>query len=102
MLDNAWKYTTRQAHARIAVCSFEEGGRSWYCVSDNDAGFDMTHAQHLFQPFRRMHADGAFAGTVVGLSIVRRLVEAHDGSIRARSGPHSGTVMEFTLAAAMH
>ena len=95
--------TTRaQAHARITIDSFEEGGRIWYRVSDNGAGFDMARAQHLFQPFHRLHADSEFAGTGVGLSIARRIVEAHGGSIRARSSPQTGTVMEFTLAAAVN
>ena len=99
LLGNAWKYTGRSAAPAVGVDSFVEGGRTWYRVADNGAGFDMAHAQALFQPFRRMHAEREFPGTGIGLSIVQRIVHRHDGEIRARSTPGVGSVFEFTLQA---
>ena len=69
-------------------------------VTDNGAGFDMSRAGLLFQPFQRMHVAAQFSGTGVGLSLVRRIVELHGGEIRLRSALGVGTVAEFTLEAA--
>ncbi len=97
LLHNAWKYTARASVARIRVDSFDDGRGTWYRVADNGAGFDMAHARHLFQPFRRMHSTSAFAGTGIGLSMVQRIVRHHGGEVRVRSQPGVGTVAEFTL-----
>lgn len=97
LLENAWKYTGRASEPRVSVDAFEQDGRRWYRVADNGAGFDMAQAGRLFQPFQRMHAGSEFAGSGVGLSLVRRIVERHGGDIRVRSQPGTGTVVEFTL-----
>lgn len=97
LLGNSWKYTARSAEPAVGVDSFVDGGRTWYRVADNGAGFDMAYAQELFQPFCRMHSEREFPGTGVGLSIVHRIVRRHGGEIRARSTPGIGAIFEFTL-----
>ena len=100
LLDNAAKYSARVAAPKVSVDSHREGGRTWYRVTDNGAGFDMAKAASLFQPFQRLHASNQFEGVGVGLSLVRRIVDHHGGEIRLRSAPGVGTVAEFTLEAA--
>jgi len=97
LLHNAWKYTAGLPLARIRVDSFQDERGTWYRVADNGAGFDMAHAQHLFQPFRRMHPGSRFEGSGIGLSMVQRIVRHHGGEVRVRSQPGVGTVAEFTL-----
>jgi signal transduction histidine kinase len=97
LLANAFKYTAATAAPKVGVDAFVEDGRQWYRVSDNGAGFDMGLAKHLFQPFRRLHPESEFAGTGVGLSIVRRIVRRHGGEIRARANVGVGAVFEFTI-----
>lgn len=99
LLGNACKYSARATDPRVAVDAFSEDGRQWYRVTDNGAGFNMELAGHLFEPFRRLHADKDFAGTGIGLSIVRRIVRRHGGDIRARGQVGVGAVFEFTLQA---
>ncbi len=98
LLENAFKFTAAVADAKVNVTSFEEGGRPWYRVTDNGAGFAMDRAQNLFEPFQRMHASAEFSGTGIGLSLVRRVVRAHGGEVRAISAVGAGTVIEFCLA----
>lgn len=100
LLDNAWKYTARSAQPKVKVDAHLDGGRTWYRVTDNGAGFNMAQAERLFLPFQRMHAGAQFAGSGIGLSLVRRIVELHGGQVRLRSSPNVGTVCEFTLQAA--
>lgn len=97
LLDNAWKFTTEVAQPRVAIDSVRDPRGTWYRVTDNGAGFDMAHASRLFVPFQRMHGAGRFAGNGVGLSLVKRIIEHHEGDIRVRSAPGVGTVVEFTL-----
>ena len=97
LLDNAMKYSAQVDHARILVDSYDDERGTWYRVTDNGAGFDMAKAGSLFLPFQRMHSADQFAGTGVGLSLVRRIVDHHQGEIRLRSNIGVGTVVEFTL-----
>lgn len=97
LLDNAGKYTVGVPKPRVRVDSHRDARGVWYRVTDNGAGFDMSHATGLFLPFQRMHAGPRFQGTGVGLSVVRRIVELHGGEVRLRSAPNVGTVAEFTL-----
>lgn len=97
LLDNALKYSAQVEAARILVDSYRDDRGTWYRVTDNGAGFDMSHADKLFLPFQRMHPAGEFTGTGVGLSLVRRIVDHHQGEIRVRSTVGVGTVVEFTL-----
>lgn len=98
LLENAFKFTAKVADAKVSVSSFDEGGRSWYRVADNGSGFAMDRAQNLFEPFQRMHTSAEFSGTGIGLSLVRRVVRAHGGEVRATSAVGAGTVIEFCLA----
>ena len=100
LLENAFKFTASVPAAKVGVSSFDEGRQTWYRVTDNGAGFAMDRAQNLFEPFQRMHASAEFSGTGIGLSLVRRVVRAHGGEVRARSAVGVGTVIEFCLAPA--
>jgi PAS domain S-box-containing protein len=97
LLGNAWKYSAQVPSPRILVDCWRDERGTWYRVTDNGAGFDMTQAGLLFVPFQRFHSDSQFAGTGIGLSLVKRIIDHHQGEIRLRSAPGVGTVAEFTL-----
>ncbi|MGB0720954.1 MAG: PAS domain S-box protein [Gammaproteobacteria bacterium] len=97
LLDNAWKYTSKTDKARIRLYSEEHEGRTWVCVADNGAGFDMEHADKLFQPFQRLHRQDEFKGIGIGLATVQRIVHRHGGEIRAQSEPGVGATFSIHL-----
>jgi light-regulated signal transduction histidine kinase (bacteriophytochrome) len=97
LLDNAWKYTGKAKAPSIRVFSGEIDGSSGFCVADNGAGFDMTHAEQLFQPFRRLHRQDEFPGIGIGLATVQRIVHRHGGEVRGESRPGAGATFCFTL-----
>jgi signal transduction histidine kinase len=97
LIGNAWKFTSRTPNARIEVGCADEGFLTTLYVKDNGAGFDMAHAQKLFQPFRRLHDPTEFPGSGVGLATVARIVERHGGRIWADAKPSAGASFYFTL-----
>jgi signal transduction histidine kinase len=100
LLGNAWKFTGKRPRATIELGVVAGQQPPVYFVRDDGAGFDMRHAQHLFQPFKRMHSEGEFACTGIGLATVYRIVERHGGRIWAEAAPDKGATFSFTLPGA--
>ena len=97
LLGNAWKFTARNASAAIRCHLEEREGRSWICVTDDGAGFDMAQATRLFKPFTRLHRQDEYPGHGMGLATAHRIVTRHGGEIEAESQPGQGTVVRFWL-----
>jgi len=97
LLANAWKFTARRDHAVIEFGRMNHGSTSAFFVRDNGAGFDMQHADRLFGPFQRLHADTEFQGTGIGLATVQRIVRRHQGRIWAEAVPDQGATFYFEL-----
>jgi two-component system NtrC family sensor kinase len=97
LLGNAWKFTAKVADARIDVGAVQEKGGTTFFIRDNGAGFDMSYAEKLFNPFVRLHTDSDFPGTGIGLATVKRVVDRHGGRIWAQSAVDQGSVFYFTL-----
>lgn len=101
LLGNAAKFTRRTPDARVSLTAVADAdGRLRVAVQDNGPGFAPEQAARLFTPFTRLHADDAFHGTGIGLSIVQRIVERHHGTVAAHGQPGRGARFEFTLAPA--
>jgi signal transduction histidine kinase len=94
LLGNAWKFTARQPRARITF-DREDGGV--FVLRDNGAGFDMDHADRLFEPFQRLHGASEFEGTGIGLAIVHRVIQRHGGEVWAHGIVDGGATVRFTL-----
>ncbi len=97
LIGNAFKFTGKRESARIEFGSTNQDGRRVYFVRDNGAGFDMTYAGKLFQPFQRMHGDKDFPGTGIGLATVKRIIQRHNGTVWIEAEKGKGASVYFTL-----
>jgi signal transduction histidine kinase len=66
-------------------------------VSDNGIGFEPHHAERIFQVFQRLHGRSQYDGTGIGLAIVQKVVQNHQGYIHAEGRPNEGTTFRILL-----
>jgi light-regulated signal transduction histidine kinase (bacteriophytochrome) len=77
----------------------EYGDKQFYLieVKDNGIGFNQEDAERIFHVFTRLHGNAEYKGTGVGLSIVRKVVENHNGYIWAQSKEGDGATFKVLL-----
>jgi PAS domain S-box-containing protein len=97
LIDNAIKYSSAAARARIHIRSTLRDDCVVYEVKDNGVGFDMHYHEKIFGVFERLHGAEEFPGTGVGLAIARRILSRNNGKVWAESAPGSGATFYFSL-----
>lgn len=107
LLSNAGKFTPENGEVSITLENLppknEKAGLRFY-VRDNGIGMSEEFLKHLYDPFsqERSKLNNTTKGTGLGLPIVKRLVEAMDGTISVKSKPNEGTefIVELYLPVA--
>lgn len=98
LISNALKFAGTAEQPRVEVGAMSEPARTVFFVQDNGVGFGPEQAQRLFKPFQRLHG-ARFEGFGLGLSIVKRIVDRHNGDIWAEGAPGRGATFYFSLEA---
>ena len=86
LLNNAAKYTPDGGH--IEVCARAESGQAVITVSDDGVGISVEMLPRVFEMFAQVDhtVSRSQGGLGIGLTLVKRLVEMHGGTVRAESG----------------
>ncbi|MDO9375738.1 MAG: ATP-binding protein [Ferruginibacter sp.] len=110
LVGNALKYSNDQVLPKISITGWETFGKDigfnlspdnagkTFCViavEDNGIGFEQGDADIIFDVFTRLHGHLQYKGSGIGLSIVRKVIENHNGYITVKSQVGVGTT--FTL-----
>jgi signal transduction histidine kinase len=104
LLENAVAHTPSGGVINVAANVATSGGGKWVevSVSDTGEGIPAEDLPHIFERFYRVDKSRARAtgGSGLGLTIAKRLVEAHGGKIAVQSKPGKGSRFSFTLPVA--
>ena len=91
LVSNAVKFRKPEQNPTVLVYAEEVTADGWtLVVSDNGIGFDPRHADKLFHPFQRLHQRQDYAGTGIGLAIVKKILDRHGARISAEGVPNAG------------
>jgi hypothetical protein len=98
LLSNALKFQAPGNRPLIRLYVEAQDAAHWtLCIADNGIGFDEKYLDRIFNPFQRLHGREAYAGTGIGLAIVKKIAERHGARITASSAPGQGSVFRITF-----
>lgn len=80
-----------------AAETLREGPFLKICISDNGIGFDEIYLDKIFTLFQRLHGRSEYEGTGIGLAIVKKIIERHNGLIGVRSREGEGSTFKILL-----
>lgn len=99
LLSNAVKFRKREQTPVVKIFSEPAGVYSRVIVQDNGIGFDTKYSEDIFTVFKRLHSYQEFEGSGVGLSICKKIIDRHNGFIKAESVLGSGSkfIVDFPV-----
>lgn len=100
LIGNALKFQPGGRVPEVRIRASRQGNMVCFSVTDNGIGIDPEHFERIFSVFQRLHRREQFAGSGVGLAIVKKIVEEDGGHIWVESTPNEETTFHFTLPAA--
>lgn len=110
LISNSIKFAKADQPIRIEIdCNVLEGNKTGikeltsnkhYChirYSDNGIGFETQYNEKIFEVFQRLHSKDDYTGTGIGLAIVKRIIDNHDGVILANGTLNEGAVFDIYI-----
>jgi hypothetical protein len=100
LIGNAIKFRAPGRAPRVELRAVREDEFWHFTCSDNGIGIDPEYAERVFVIFQRLHPKDQYAGTGIGLSLCKKIVEYHGGRIwleTERPADAQGSVVHWTL-----
>ncbi|WP_410508020.1 response regulator [Methanosarcina hadiensis] len=97
LVTNAIKFTPEKG--RVLVHGKKSGNRAIFSVMDTGIGISPEDQKKLFQPFTQIDSSSSrqYCGTGLGLALVKKIVNLHQGDIWVESEPGKGSTFVFTI-----
>jgi PAS domain S-box-containing protein len=96
LIGNAICHHDRPHEAVISIICQRKAPYLECSIKDNGPGIPQKYHKKIFQPFQKLGLKSEYNGSGIGLSLVKKLVEIHGGTIKVESKIKSGTTFKFT------
>jgi light-regulated signal transduction histidine kinase (bacteriophytochrome) len=97
LIGNAIKYRVPGKAPQVEVGVDSADGKTVFFVRDDGIGIPPESQADIFGIFRRLHGDGTYPGSGIGLALCKRIVELHGGRIWVESEAGKGSTFRFVL-----
>jgi len=99
LMGNGLKFHRPDTPPVVRIEASRDGDHHEFVVCDNGIGIEPEYAEKIFVIFQRLHGREVYAGTGIGLALVKKIVEFHGGRVWLDSTPREepGTIIRFTL-----
>jgi signal transduction histidine kinase len=94
LFDNAVRFAVQGRSPEVRFITQMVNEKQVYCIQDNGPGFNQSLAGRIFDPVMRINSE---LGSGMGLALVKRVIERHDGKVWAQSRPGQGAAFSFYL-----
>jgi signal transduction histidine kinase len=97
LVSNSLKYSKKNISPNIKISIDDDDVYKVISVEDNGIGFDEKYKDKIFEQFQRLHGKDEYSGTGMGLAIVKKIIENHQGKIEVTSKQNEGTLFKLFL-----
>ena len=97
LLINAIKFRRQDVKPQIKIVAKKTTDCWEFSISDNGIGIEQQYSDRIFDIFQRLHTRSEYAGSGIGLSHCKKIVELHRGKIWVQSIPGEGSTFYFAL-----
>ncbi|OOV17377.1 ATP-binding protein [Flavobacterium sp. LM4] len=101
LIHNALKFSKSEEPPKIIISGeaikIDETDSVQITIKDNGIGLDTAYAEKIFNAFERLHSKDQYEGNGLGLSLCRKIVKRHHGTITATGEINNGSEFTVTL-----
>jgi len=98
LIDNALKFRDKSKKNHVVLDCQENNNEYLFSIADNGIGIADDYKERVFLIFKKLNKSNSFAGSGVGLSMCKEIVERHKGQIWMEDNPAGGNIVKFTIA----
>jgi light-regulated signal transduction histidine kinase (bacteriophytochrome) len=97
LIINAIKFKKKGIPPVINISATDTGKEFLFIIKDNGIGIEKEYFDRIFIIFQRLHLRTEYAGTGIGLSLCKKIIEMHGGKIWVESEFGKGSTFYFTI-----
>ncbi|MGZ7209691.1 MAG: sensor histidine kinase, partial [Methanobacterium sp.] len=91
------KFRKKGIRPKIHISARKKGNEYVFSVSDNGIGLEEQYSDRIFEVFKRLHTIGEYQGAGIGLAIIKRIIDLHNGRVWVESEFGVGSTFYFTI-----
>jgi light-regulated signal transduction histidine kinase (bacteriophytochrome) len=97
LITNAIKFRKKEIPLTINIAAKLTDNKWFFSVEDNGIGIENSNKEKIFIIFKRLHDREEYPGIGIGLSLCKKIIELHGGTIWVESKLGQGSVFKFTI-----